>query len=111
MFFARAPGNRVLEFVGNPLGVLDVLAIEIHHIKTTVRTRRGKHRMKPRIGRGEKLLARLSAFGDECCAFGQEAAALDEIVHRFADKKVTAILGRECVAAINRGAAGGREII
>src|SRR2546425_6105200 len=111
VFFAGAPWSRILEFVRDPLRVFDVFAIEIDHVKAAVRTGRGEHRMKPGIGRSEKLLTRLSAFCDERSTLGDELAPLDEVVHRFADEKVAAIVGRECVAAINRRATGGREVI
>src|SRR5262249_19303707 len=106
-----APWHGGLEFVSNPLWMLYVFPIEIDHVKSAVRARGWEDGMKPRVGRREKLLTRLGAFGDERRAFGRKPAALDQVVYRFADEKVAAIRRPECVAAINRRTAGRGEVI
>ena len=111
MLFAGAPWSRILEFIRDPLRVLDVFAIEIDHVKAAVRSGGREDRMEPRIGRSEKLLACFSAFGDERRARAHEPAALEEVVHRFADKEIATILCAECVAAIDGRTAGGSEVI
>ena len=55
-----------------------------------------------------EVMMKIFIFGG---GMGNEPAALDEIVHGFADEKVAAILRSERVAAINRRTAGGREVI
>src|SRR5437899_1784679 len=106
MLFASTPGDRRLEFIRHPLRVLDVFAIEIDHVKAAIRSRGCEDWMEPRIGRSEKLFTHLGALGDERGTVRQEPAALEEVVHRFADKEIATILCAECVAAIDGRTAG-----
>src|SRR6266487_1699172 len=111
MRFASAPGDRRLEFIRDPLRVLDIFAIEIDHVKAAVRSCGCEDRMKPRIGRSEKLFTHPGALGDERGTLRQEPATLDEVVDWLANKEVAAILRAECFAAIHRRTTGRREII
>src|SRR5213080_2105286 len=111
MLFGSAPGDRRLEFIRDPLRVLDVFAIKIDHVKAAVRSGGREDRMEPRIGRSEKLFTHSGALGDECGTMRQEPAALDEVVDRLANKEVATILCAECVAAIDGRTAGGSEVI
>ena len=106
-----SPRRRGLQFLGDPRRVLDVFAVEVHDVETAVRSGRREHAVEPGIGRGKEIFSHFSAFGDKGSAVRDESAALNEVVHRFADKKITVVVWTERVAAIDGRAARGREVI
>src|SRR5437879_3651200 len=100
-----SPGNGVFEFIRDPGRMLDKFAVKIHHVEATVGAGRREHAVEPGIGRGKEIFSNFSAFGDEGSAVRHKAAALKEVVHRFANEKVATIPGAERVAAIDGRAA------
>src|SRR5207249_3850980 len=99
--FAGPPRSRVLQFLGDPGRMLDVFAVEIHHVEAAVGAGCCEHAVEPGISRGKEIFSRFSAFGDEGSAVRDESAALNEVVHRFADKKIVVVAWTEHVAAID----------
>ena len=91
--------------------MLDVFAVEVHHVEAAVGAGCREHAVEPGISRGKVVFSHFSAFGDECRAVRDESAALNEVVHRFADKKIVVVAWTEHVAAIDGRATRGGEVI
>src|SRR5437016_11230808 len=109
--FAGAPRSRVLQFLGDPGGMLDKFTVKIHDVEATVGAGCREHAVEPGVGRGKEIFFNYGAFGDEGRAVRDESSTLNQVVHRFADEEVAVVVRPERVAAIDGRAARGGEVI
>ena len=93
--------------------MLDHQPIHIRDIQRAVRTRPRGREPRPQIGRRKKLrlLFALRALADKRRPHRAHPLAMDQIVHRFADKDIPRHLGPEQIVAVDRRAARRREMV
>ena len=87
--------------------MLEHAAVHVHDVEGAVRTVGHHDGTEALVRGGQELLAGVSVLGGDHTVFLGELEPLDQIRGRFRDEGVAAILGREGVAAVDHGTAGG----
>ncbi len=91
--FAFAPVDFVNQLGGDPVRVLDNLAVKIDDVKRAIGPVGEKDRMKPAIGGGEELTIGLAGktAGNKLRAVRVEPAAGDEVLRRLATEGIAGV--------------------
>ena len=95
------------QVVRQEAGVLEHAAIHVHDVEGAVRSVGHHHRAETFIGGRKEFRAGMGVLGGDHAVFFRELEALHEIGGRFGDERVATVFGREGVATVDHGAAGG----
>ena len=87
--------------------MLQHAAIHVHDVEGAVRTVGHHDRTEPLVRGGQEFRAGMGVLGDDHAVLLRKLEALHEIGGRFGDERVAAVFGREGVATVDHGAAGG----
>ena len=86
-----APVDASSKFLGHEGRMLDPAAIKIDDVQRAVRAGGHEDRMKPGIGRGQKLAVVLAAARDERRPLGEQQPPMHQVRQRLADKRAAGI--------------------
>ena len=95
------------QVVRQETGVLEHAAIHVHDVEGAVRSVGHHHRPEAFVGGRQELRARVGVFGGDHAVLLRELEALHEVGGRLGDEGVAAVFGREGVAPVDDGSAGG----
>ncbi len=95
------------QVVSQEARVLKHPAIHVHDVEGAVRTVGHHHRAEAFVGGRQEFRAGVRVLGGDHAVLLRQFEALHEIGGRFGDERVATVFGREGVATIDHGAAGG----